>query len=768
MLPREKALQMESVHYVCRKINLINARIITPFIRKYLRMKTLFIFSKSCRAAKLQSCKAIATISLLTLSLTASSQQPVIQDSTKVQDYKLDEVLVQSVRANSNTPVTFTNVTKAEIALRNLGQDIPVLLNYLPSVVTTTDAGNGFGYTGIRVRGADATRVNVTLNGIPFNDAESHGSFWVNMPDFASSEESIQLQRGVGTSTNGAGAFGASLNVLTDSYKHDSSGEISNSFGSFGSRKHTVKFSTGLMNDKFEIAGRVSNIASDGYIDRASSDLKSYFLQGTYVGNTTLIKALVFGGKEKTYQAWNGIDAETLSKNRRFNPSGMYTDENGETQFYNNETDNYQQDNYQLHWNERLSDSWSTNIALHYTIGKGYYENYRDNTNVTDYGLEPINIDGTVVDESDLITQKWLDNDFYGTTFSVNYKQDDLNVVAGGGWNKYEGDHFGNVIWAQYSGNIRPGDRYYDNSASKTDFNVYTKANYQLTEKLNLFGDMQYRRVDYKADNVKESNNDPIAVDDNFNFFNPKAGLTYTVNTNNDIYFSYARANKEPRRGDYENGSSKPESLNDFELGWRFKSGKSTVSINGYYMRYKDQLVLTGALNDVGGNIYTNSGDSYRMGLEADATIYVGEKWILRPNIAISDNKNIDFLVETEEGSRNLGDTKIAFSPSVITGNQIIFLPLKNLQVALLSKFVGDQFMDNYESPNSKLAAYATSDLNVSYEWKPKSIFKAIVLNGLINNIFDEKYVSNGAMWGDPYYFPQAGINFLAGATLKF
>lgn len=735
-------------------------------------MKTLFILPE--KLAKYQNSKTLKTLSLsIGLSLTAfmaNAQQPVVQDSVKSQDYKLDEVLVQSVRAGSNTPVTFTNVTKEEIALRNLGQDIPVLLNFLPSVVTTTDAGNGFGYTGIRVRGADASRVNVTLNGIPFNDAESHGSFWVNMPDFASSAESIQLQRGVGTSTNGAGAFGASLNVLTDSYKHDASGEISNSFGSYGSRKHTVKFSTGLMNNKFEIAGRLSTLASDGYIDRASSDLKSYFLQGTYVGNTTLIKALVFGGKEKTYQAWNGIDAATLESDRRFNPSGMYVDEAGNIQFYNNETDNYQQDNYQLHWNERLSDNWSTNIALHYTIGKGYYESYRDDADFADYGLAPINIGGTDVTAGDLITRKWLDNDFYGTTFSVNYKKEDLNIVAGGGWNKYEGAHFGNVIWAQYSGNVRPGDRYYDNDATKTDFNIYTKANYQITEKLNLFGDLQYRGVNYKANNVLESNDSPLAVDDSFSFFNPKAGLTYTLNTNNDIYFSYGRANKEPRRSDFENGSTKPESLNDFELGWKFKTGKSTLTVNGYYMRYKDQLVLTGQLDDVGARIYANSGDSYRMGLEADATLYLSEKWILRPNVALSDNKNVDFFRETETGNQNLGNTEIAFSPSVIAGNQLIYIPVKNFQVALLSKYVGEQFMDNYETENAKLDSYFTTDLNINYEWKTKSILKSIVFTGLVNNIFDKEYVSNGASYGDPYnyYYPQAGINFLVGATLKF
>ncbi|QYJ68683.1 TonB-dependent receptor [Flavobacterium litorale] len=697
--------------------------------------------------------------------LGATAQTAPEQDSTKVQEYKLEEVLVQAVRVKAQTPVTFTNVSKEEIAPRNLGQDIPILLNYLPSVVTTTDAGNGIGYTGIRVRGADASRVNVTLNGIPYNDAESHGTFWVNMPDFASSVENIQLQRGVGTSTNGAGAFGASLNLLTDSYSPEASGEISNSFGSFNSRKHTVKFSTGLMNDRFEIAGRLSNIASDGYIDRAESDLKSYFLQGTYVYGSTLIKALVFGGKERTYQAWNGIDKATLDSNRRFNTSGIYTDIDGNVRFYDDEVDNYQQDHYQLHWNEKLNNNWNTNIAVHYTIGKGYFENYRDGTTAANYpGIQATNTDGT----TDLVTRKWLENDFYGTTFSANYNNNGLDVVFGGAWNKYEGDHFGNIIWARNSAGVQPDDRYYDNVADKTDFNVFAKANYQITNNLSLFGDLQYRNVAYKASNVLESAATPLPVDDTFDFFNPKAGLTYSVNNKNNIYFSYARANKEPRRADYENGSTKPESLNDFELGWRYKSGKNDVTINGYYMRYKDQLVLTGALNDVGAPLYTNSGDSYRLGVEAEATLFITNKWVIRPNIALSDNKNVDFFNEGETGVEDLGNTEIAFSPSVIAGNQLIYLPMKNVQIALLSKFVGEQYMDNLESDNAKLDSYFVNDLNVSYEIKTKSIFKSIVLNGLVNNVFDTEYVSNGYMFGDPYYYPQAGINFLVGATLKF
>jgi iron complex outermembrane receptor protein len=726
-------------------------------------MKTLFL--TKCKAAvplttgRNAAKKTIFSIIAGFIALTAAAQEEQPKDTVR----QLDEVLVQAVRVTAQTPVTFSNVTQEELEKRNLGQDIPVLLNYLPSVVTTTDAGNGFGYTGIRVRGADATRVNVTINGIPYNDAESQGTFWVNMPDFASSAENIQLQRGVGTSTNGSGAFGASLNVLTEAYSNEAYGEISNSFGSFNSRKHTVKFSTGLMNESFEIAGRVSNLHSDGYIDRAFSDLKSYFLQGTYVKGSTLIKALVFGGTEQTYQAWNGIDAETLATDRRFNYSGMYTDAAGNIRFYDNETDNYQQDHYQLHWNERINENWNTNFALHYTIGKGYYENYRDNDTYADYGLSPVIVDGVEITEEDLVTRKWLDNDFYGTTFSANYRKDRVNIIFGGGWNKYVGDHYGEVIWARYAGTSQMGDRYYEDSSAKTDWNVFGKINYQLTEKFSLFGDLQFRNVTYKADGVLA---DP--VDDNFDFFNPKAGITYTVNDNNNIYFSYARANKEPRRDDYENGSYKPEQLNDFELGWRYRTGRNTLNVNGYYMRYKDQLVLTGALNDVGAPVYTNSGDSYRLGLEADATIYITDKLVVRPNFALSDNRNVDFYTETEAGLQNLGNTEIAFSPSVIAANQIIYTPFDNLHLALLSKYVGEQFMDNFETPEAKLPAYFVNDLNVSYTITPKAIFDSIVLNGLINNVFDVEYVSNGAMWGAPYYFPQAGINFLAGATLKF
>jgi iron complex outermembrane receptor protein len=731
----------------------------------------------SYKVAKLQSCKVakkqkltISTSILFSLFSFFSFSQ--VKDTTQVN--KLDEVLVSAVRVTSQTPVSFSNLDKEEIKFRNLGQDIPILMNYLPSVVTTSDAGNGVGYTGIRVRGSDATRVNVTINGIPYNDSESHGTYWVNMPDFASSLESVQLQRGVGTSTNGSGAFGASLNMLTDSYAKESNGEISNSFGSFNTRKHTVKFSTGLMDDHFELAGRLSALKSDGYIDRASSDLKSYFLQGTYVGKTTLIKALAFGGKEKTYQSWNGIDAETVLSDRTFNSAGIFTDESGNTRFYDNETDNYQQDHFQLHWSEKVSENWNTNLAFFYSKGKGYYENYKEDADMSDYGLLAV---GTVT-TTDLVRQKWLDNDFYGTTFSANYKSEKLDVILGGGYNKYEGSHFGKVIWARFASQSELGDRYYDDVATKTDGNVFAKANYQIVEKLSLFGDLQLRNVHYKANSPETG-----LVNDNFNFFNPKAGLSFEINDKNQLYASYARANREPNRTDYENGSPKPEKLTDLEFGLRHNTAKVKLNANVYYMAYKDQLILTGELDDVGAPIRKNSGDSYRLGLEVDATIALLDNLLIRPNFTVSSNKNKDFRFERDGVLTTLGNTNIAYSPEFIAGNIVTFLPASSFQISLLSKMVGEQYMGNIDSEGSKLKSYFVNDLNVSYEFKPKSVFKSILVTGLVNNIFDYKYVSNGYFYtyddnySDPNqittiegagYYPQAGINFLVGLTLKF
>lgn len=697
-------------------------------------------------------------------------------DSTRTKN--LEEVMVQSIRVNEKTPVTFSNFSKKEIAKRNLGQDIPILMNFLPSVVTTSDAGNGVGYTGIRVRGSDATRVNVTINGIPYNDSESQGTFWVNMPDFASSLESIQLQRGVGTSTNGAGAFGASLNMLTENNKTTAGGEISNSIGTFNTRKHTVKFSTGLLKEHLEFSGRLSQINSDGYIDRAKSNLKSYFLQGTYTGKTSKIKALVFGGKEITYQSWFGVDETQLKKSRTYNPAGIYTDANGNTQFYDNEVDNYQQDHYQLHWNEQINQNLSTNFALHYTKGKGYFEQFKEDESFADYNFTPIVLGGTTIDITDVIRRRWLDNDFYGITYSANYSKDKLDFIFGGGANKYEGKHFGEVIWAQYASNTMIRDKYYDNFGLKTDVNFYGKINYQITNSFSVYGDLQWRNVNYKANNLQ-----PNFVNDTFNFVNPKAGIVYNWSEKNNFYFSYAKAQREPKREDYENNNVKPEKLNDFELGWRYKTEKTKINTNAYYMAYKDQLVLSGALNNVGAPLSENSGKSYRLGLEIDAKINFAQKWFIQPNVAISESKNINFNFQRDGVLRNLGKTNISFSPQLVAGNILGFSPIKSLQIALLSKFVSEQYMGNIDAQSSKLESYFTNDINIIYEIETKKIFESITISILANNILNREYISNGYFYtyDDNYtnppvittiegagYYPQAGANILAGVTLKF
>ena len=695
----------------------------------------------------------------------------------------LDEVFLSAVRVGDNSPITYSNLSNEEIEDRNLGQDIPVLMSYMPNVVTTSDAGAGVGYTGIRVRGSDATRVNVTINGIPYNDAESQGTFWVNLGDFASSVENLQLQRGVGTSTNGAGAFGASLNILTDSYKEEAQGEIANSIGSYNTFKHTVKFSTGLINDHWAFAGRASKIRSDGYIDRASSDLKSYFLQGTFVDDNTLVKALTFGGSERTYQAWYGIDKETLEEDRTFNPAGIYTDENGNTKFYDDQTDNYKQDHYQLLWNQDYDSNWSSNVALHYTYGRGFYEEYNEDADLAEFGLPSFVAEGEEVTTSDIVGTKWLDNHFYGTVFSLNYQNADWDVTLGGGWNKYEGDHFGEVIYTRFARNNDPYEPYYFNQADKTDFNIYGKANFAITEKLAGYADLQLRTVNYETDGLLDDQS-RFLNDDNFSFFNPKAGLTYELNPFNQFYFSYARAHREPSRNDYENGDPEPEELNDFELGWRHNSRALKVNTNLYYMGYENQLVLTGGIDDVGAFIRQNSGNSYRLGLEIDATVVLSDKFSVRPNLSLSQNKNIDFVSTFNGELREYGNTDISFSPEIVAGNIFNYQPVQGLELKLLSKYIGEQFMSNIEAENSKLESYFVNDFNVQYSWEQPWVFKEIIFTGLVNNIFNEKYVSNGYYFtfdvpnedlpsgvqtlDGAGYYPQATTNFLLGLTLKF
>ena len=692
----------------------------------------------------------------------------------------LDEVLVSAVRVKANSPVTHSNLSKKEIAKRNLGQDIPILLNYLPSVTTSSDAGAGIGYTYIRVRGSDGSRVNVTVNGIPYNDAESQGTFWVNMGDFASSTESLQLQRGVGTSTNGSGAFGASLNILTDAISEEAGGEISNSFGSFGTRKHTAKFTTGKINDHFEFAGRLSKVYSDGYIDRAFTDLKSYFLQGSYTDENTLIKALAFGGKEYTYQAWNGLTAEELKEDRKQNP---YT--------YDNETDNYQQDHYQLHWNEKLNKNWTTNLGLNYTRGKGYFEQFKEEESAADFN-------NLIEEESDVVVRRWLDNHFYVANLNATYKDDDIEVIGGMSYSNYTNDHFGEIIWgSDLSEGTSIRDQYYFSDAKKTDFSSFIKTTYKVTDQLTAFVDLQERFVTYKTKGLT-SDREEIDVDTNFNFFNPKLGLTYELNNTNSFYASYAKANREPNRNDFEEGNTQHESLDDYELGWRLKNENIKLNTNVYYMNYRNQLVLTGAINDVGSPIRATSGKSYRLGLEIDADIRISDQFSIRPNVAISSNKNVDFNANINGDLINLGNTPISNSPDLIAGNAFVFHPLKNLQFSLLSKYVGEQYMGNLggaivnepstiyneiSKNNEKLKSYFTSDLNMVYEVETTKIFKAIVFTAMVNNIFNTKYVDRGYYftYDDTWsvagetttidgagYYPQATRNFLVGVTLKF
>ena len=738
-------------------------------------MKNVFTFLSFLRR---QESTFIVFVFLFTMTSIAQEKS---QDSTKTE--KLDEVLVKAVRVDATSPIAHSNITKEQLEKRNVGQDLPILLNYLPSVVTTSDAGAGVGYTGIRVRGVSAQSTNITINGIPYNDAESLGTFWVNLGDFSSSVESLQLQRGVGTSTNGSGAFGASINILTDAVAENASVEISNSFGSFNTRKHNIKFSTGKLNDQIEFSGRLSQIKSDGYIDRAESNLKSYFLQGSYVKDNTLIKALAFGGHEITYQAWNGIDAETLANDRTFNPSGIYTDADGSMKFHDNEVDNYKQDHYQLHWNQRINNQWSTNLGLNYTYGRGYFEQYKEDEDFADYDLDEITVGGETINTTDLIRRRWLNNDFYVITASANHKKDNLNMTFGGSFSNYDGDHFGEIIWAQFASNSEINDQYYNGNGKKTDLSLFSKATYKLSEQVSLYGDLQLRTVGYKTSGLT-SDRVNLLVDEKYNFFNPKAGITFKLNTKNSLYFSYARANREPSRSDFEsNCDIKPEQLNDFELGWRHTSGKFRINANSYYMLYNEQLVLTGAIDDVGTPIRKNSGNSYRLGLEIDAALQLSRKIAIQPNFTISTNKNKNAFSQINGEVVNLGKTNISFSPEFIAANAFVFQPTKELQLSLLSKFVGKQFMGNTDSKTSKLESYFVNDFSITYEIKTNSIFKSIVLSGLVNNIFGEKYVSNGYYftyddtWTVPGetttiegagYYPQATTNFLIGATLKF
>ena len=716
--------------------------------------------------------KLLLTVFIIS-NLSFSQKQTV--DTLQGTPQNLNEVIVKALRVKFSSPITFSNVKREQYEKRNLGQDLPILLKYLPSVVTTSDAGAGVGYTGIRVRGVSPQSTNITINGIPFNDAESHGTYWVNLPDFSSSVESLQLQRGVGTSTNGSGAFGASINILTDSFSENPFTEISSSIGSYNTQKNTVKFSTGLINDHFELNGRLSKIKSDGYVDRAFSDLKSYFLQGTYYKGSTLIKTLAFGGHERTYQSWYGLTSDQLLENRRQNP---YT--------YENEIDNYKQDHFQFHWNETIDDNWSTNLSLNYTDGRGYFEQYKEDDSVDGYsGIVGSDLDsnGNILGTTDIIRRRWLDNDFYVLNFSTNYKSDNLDFIFNGSFSDYDGDHFGEVIWARtFSADGKIRDRYYDGNGKKTDLSFFTKVVYSINN-FELFGDLQFRNVKYTTSGTT-SDLIEMLLNKKHNFFNPKFGVSYKLNSNSILYSSYSRANREPNRTDYENNNNvKSEQLDDFEIGWRYRDENITLNVNSYLMIYNDQLVLTGALDDVGNPIRNNSGSSNRLGLEIESFYSINNLFDLNTSLSFSSNKNKSYISNFNGQLVDFGNTNISFSPDFVASNALIYTIDDNSSLSLLSKYVGKQYMSNTDSEFSLLNSYFVNDLNFSHSLDNTYVFDSITFSLLINNVFDVEYVSNGYYytyddtWSDPNrvttiegtgYYPQATRNFLAGIQLRF
>lgn len=713
-----------------------------------------------------------------------------------------EEVIVLATRASEKSPTTYSNLNKTEIRKQNFGQDLPYMLNWTPSLVTTSDAGAGVGYTGLRIRGSDATRINVTINGIPYNDSESQGVFWVDIPDIATSTQSIQLQRGVGTSTNGAGAFGATINLQTTNRNDAPYSEVITSAGSFNTRRVTTGFGSGLINDRFIFDGRVSLIHSDGYIDRASSDLKSYYFSGGYYGEKTIVKAIAFGGKEITYQSWWGVpesrlnndvaamqitaategwDAEQtanlLNSGRTFN---IYD--------YKDQVDDYSQSHFQLHLSNRFNESVTGNISLHYTPGRGYYEEYKRDQTFSDYGLPDFTIGAETISTTDLIRRRWLDNDFYGVTFSANYELGKLEGVVGGAWNRYEGDHFGEIIWAEVAANTPKDYRYYFNKGDKKDFNIYWKNSYEITNRLNGFIDLQYRRVDYAAAGIENDLN-PFNVLTKHDFFNPKVGLVYDLRNNRQFYASYSIGRREPVRDDFINAnpgqSPKSEKLKNIEAGIRIKKSNYFFNANYYLMDYDNQLVLTGALNDVGAAIRTNVDKSYRMGIELEGAVRLNRKFTWGANATLSESKIKNFTEvlydygvnfdEFNEVQNSFTDVDIAFSPELIVGSTFTFNPIKGLEASLLSKYVGDQFLDNTSNENRKIDAYFINDLRFGYETSV-GVFKELKFSFLINNVFDVAYESNGYTYGfigggeinrQNYYYPQAGRNFMVMASFR-
>jgi iron complex outermembrane recepter protein len=689
------------------------------------------------------------------------------------------EAEVAGVRGDERAPFAQSTLTRQEIERTNTGVDLPILLDLQPSVVTTTDAGAGIGYTGIRIRGSDATRINVTLNGVPINDPESQAVFWVNMPDLASSLEDVQIQRGLGTSTNGPGAFGASINMRSATIQREAFGEVQAFGGSFNTRRMAARFGTGLINDRFSFDGRLSTVQSDGYVDRASSDLRSYFLQGAWLGKNRSLRFITMSGHEVTYQAWEGVSPEVLDTNRTYNP---YT--------YDNQVDDYRQTHYQLLFDQKLGEDATLNVTLFKVDGAGFFEQFRERARLSDHALAPITLGDTTITRTDLVRRRWLENTMHGANITFDQRFGAHRLILGGSYNDYRGDHFGEVIWARFMGaDIR--HRYYFNDARKTDGNVFGKLTYAVHKDLLVFGDVQLRRVkhDFLGFNNDLENVSQVA---DWTFFNPKAGLTWTPHESGRLYASVAMGSREPSRRDLVESSPvsrpRPEQMIDYEAGYERRSGRTAFGMNLYYMDYTDQLVLTGELNDVGYAMRMNVPESYRAGVELTwaARLVKGLSW--RGNTTLSRNmvRNFtEFVDDWDSGEQRAmehTETPLAFSPSLIAGSELIYRFLDKpgstmAELAFISKYVGRQYLDNTGSSDRMLEAYVVHDLRLNLSLLKTAGLKSIDLNLTLRNIFSELYESNG--WVYSFYesdrrqemiglYPQAPLNVLGGVTLRF
>jgi iron complex outermembrane receptor protein len=708
------------------------------------------------------------------------------------------EVVVYGTRANSETPTANKTLDKKDIEKLNIGQDIPFILNQTPSLVVSSDAGAGVGYTDMRIRGTDVTRINVTINGIPLNDPESQGVYWVNMPDFSSSLESIQVQRGVGTSTNGSAAFGASVNLQTSNNAQNAYAETNLTYGSFNTQKYTALFGTGLINDHWAFDGRFSKISSDGYIDRAFSDLKSYYLSGGYYGKYTTVKAVHFSGKEKTYQAWWGTPESALNNDETdkldyASSEGLSSEQttnllNADRRYnhylYENEVDNYGQDHYQLHLTHQFNTKVYGNVSLHYTHGEGYFEQYKENEDFEDYGLQNATFNSDTVTSTDLIRRRWLDNDFYGAVYNLNIELDENTIQFGGAINKYSGSHFGEIIWADVTSNSDINFKYYDNLGEKEEASFYAKLNSSLSAKINLFIDIQARFVNYKAKGI-DNDLRSISIDKEYAFVNPKAGFNYKINATNRAFFSVAFANREPTRTDFLDAGitePKPELLIDYELGLERKTPKYQSAINMYYMDYKNQLIPTGALNDVGSSIKTNVDESYRAGVEVSLSYRLSKSLTWSANYTYSQNiiKNFtsvvyDYTYGFDVIQTEIKNTQIALSPSHIAKSNINFSLFKNLSLSIQSSLVGKQYLDNTTNESRTIDSYFVNDLVLNYSFE-KKLLKKVSFTLAVNNLLNVEYASRGytysyiygAEYTQNHYNPQATRNFLAAMSIRF